>query len=319
VYDEKDDPIAVKALVYTPGEIDYVYDYSKAIYVNDIRLDLKNAEVEYKGIASKFDDLEAGQKIYYIYYRGSTTPKIAPHAIIEVVGETVTGVLERVAYNADGDVISLVVEGKTYSAITGGLKPADFSDDFIGKEVNLYLDRDGKVFKVELVKAPIADWFVGLIIGRSQDVSGKYVTIFTEEDYEITVAYVYSDEVKVNQAVYAKIYGDGKIYFAGAAADPDTDGRPKSVAVAAYAYQNQVKGLVTKVVGDAVYVKYPVSGAIYKEFVFSAKDAVWLQAVTGGYEVRPVQAQKGDNVKVYVPESSTNTPYDGRIMLGIVY
>ena len=129
--------------------------------------------------------------------------------------------LERVAYNADGDVISLVVEGKTYSAITGGLKPADFSDDFIGKEVNLYLDRDGKVFKVELVKAPIADWFVGLIIGRSQDVSGKYVTIFTEEDYEITVAYVYSDEVKVNQAVYAKIYGDGKIYFAGTAADPD--------------------------------------------------------------------------------------------------
>ena len=72
VYDENDKPIAVKALVYKPGEIDYVYDYSKAIYVNGIRLDLKNAEVEYKGIASKFDDLEAGQKIYYIYYRGST-------------------------------------------------------------------------------------------------------------------------------------------------------------------------------------------------------------------------------------------------------
>jgi hypothetical protein len=82
-----------------------------------------------------------------------------------------------------------------------------------------------------------------------------------------------------------------------------------------------VKGLVTDVVGDTVKVKvkYTVTGDIYKEFVFSAEDAVWLQAVTGGYEVRPVQAQKGDIVKVYVPESSTDTPYDGKIMLGIVY
>ena len=33
VYDEDDVPIAVKALVYKPGEIDLVYDYSKAVYV----------------------------------------------------------------------------------------------------------------------------------------------------------------------------------------------------------------------------------------------------------------------------------------------
>ncbi|HHY69749.1 MAG TPA: S-layer homology domain-containing protein, partial [Firmicutes bacterium] len=301
VYDENDKPIAVKALVYTPGEIDLVYDYSKAVYVGGSRLDLKNAEVEYKGIVSKFDDLEAGQKIYYIYYKGSTTPKIAPHAIIEVAGETVTGVLNRVAYNADGKVISLVVEGKTYSAVSGGIS---VSSDFIGKEVNLYLDRDGKVFNVELVKPPISDWFVGLITGKSQDKDGKYVTIFTQEDYEITVPYVVYEgsEPAVGQAVYAKIYEDHKIHFAPWASNTSAPSSYYSVAVAVYVYEPVTDekvstGIVTAhdTTNKEIEVRYSktVGGHVYsKTETFSFIDeTLWLQSLPGGvYEVRPVQA-----------------------------
>ena len=42
VYDEDDVPIAVKALVYTPGEIDLVYDYSKAVYVGGSKMCIRD-------------------------------------------------------------------------------------------------------------------------------------------------------------------------------------------------------------------------------------------------------------------------------------
>ena len=327
VHDEDDVPIAVKALVYTPGEIDLVYDYSKAVYVGGSRLDLKNAEVEYKGIVSKFDDLEAGQKIYYIYYKGSTTPKIAPHAIIEVAGETVTGVLEQVTYNALGKVTSFKVGGKTYSAISGGLV---VSADFIGKEVNLYLDRDGKVFNVELVKAPIEGWFVGLITGmRRVYVSGTakdLVTIFTEKgeievEYE-TVAVTDANKPAVNKAVYAIVGTDNKITFANMA------GGTNSVAVAAYVYKPAGKTVSTGIVtahdttSKKIEVRYSITVAdtpYHEDKAFTFVDeTLWLQSLPGGvYEVRPVQAYRNDTVKVY--EGPAGTPFAGQIMLCIVY
>ncbi len=311
VYDEKDDPIAVKALIYTVDTIDGIHKDNMAIYVDAGRLALKDAEVEYKGIASKFEDLETGQKIYYIYYKGSTTPKIAARAIIEVAGEAVIGVLEEVAYNASGNVISLVVDGKTYSAIKGGI---DDVGAFIGMKVELYLDRDGKVFKVKQIDVPLKDRFVGLITGKSKDKDGSYVTIFTEEDCAITVEYT-GVEPKIGRAVYAKIYEDGKIHFA---ASVSTGPPPTSVSVDAYVYayggKTDSTGIVTGYTNDGIKVKYSVT--VDEDEILDTKtfelhsDILWLQSIPGGYEVRTKPAV-GQTVKLYLLNDD--------VILGIVY
>jgi len=171
-------PIAVKAVKYEFGTVTDVYPYRSAIYVDSERLELgKLDEVIYQGAVEKFADIKKGDFVHYIYDEDNG------HAILIVVRDTYTGKLVEITY--DG---KLKIDDKLFTPISG----LAVDDELFGKQVTVYLNKDGKVFDIEGLEPATIPYFHGIvqavstrIVENNPAYFAKFLTVDGEVEYRV--------------------------------------------------------------------------------------------------------------------------------------
>lgn len=275
-------PIAVKALKYTVGTVEAVYPYRSAIYVDSIRLDLGDLdEVIYQGAVEKFADIKVGDTVHYIY------DKPNGHAILIVVRDTYTGKLVEITY--DG---KLKIDDKVFTPVSSLTVPTEL----VGQKVTVYLNKDGKVFKIEGITAPGFAPFYGIVVGVSTRIVdgnvayyAKFLTVDGEVEYRVNIL---PDTDKV---VYVEVY------------DTTTKkcSSPTRVPATGYAVVEEVKETSTR--GEWSIIKVP--GDTGDTFNFYEDEVLWVEKTSEGYVQRP-RPYPGDEVVLYV--------VGGKVKVGIV-
>ncbi len=272
-------PIAVKALKYTVGTVEAVYPYRSAIYVGGTRLDLGDLdEVIYQGAAEKFADIKEGDVVHYIYDEDNG------HAIVVVVRDTYTGKLVEITY--DG---KLKIDDKVFTPVSG----LTVSSTLVGQKVTVYLNKDGKVFKVEGISAPAFTDFYGIVAGVStRVVSGevayyaKFLTVDGEVEYQVKVL------PEKNKVVHVEVYEPGSALkkCSPVTATPTTG----------YALVKEVKPDAN--IRDKWEIKVEIGGSEHT-YEFYEGEVLWAEDTSAGYVQRP-RPYPGDEVVLYLDASN---------------
>ncbi len=163
-------PIAARAFTYDLGRVTDTYGYGKRldVYLEDTtfagsKLDLYDFDVEYVGVDG-FEDLEEDDILHFIYDADNDS------ALIIVVRDVYEGTLTEITY--DG---KLKVNGKVFAASDNVRETAA---EKIGSTVTLYLDKDGKVFKIEGEDFTEFAEIYGVVQARAARVVNKKVRTF---------------------------------------------------------------------------------------------------------------------------------------------
>ncbi len=263
-------PIAVKALKYTVGTVEAVYPYRSAIYVDSIRLDLGDLdEVIYQGAVEKFADIKVGDTVHYIY------DKPNGHAILIVVRDTYTGKLVEITY--DG---KLKIDDKVFTPVSSLTVPTGL----VGQKVTVYLNKDGKVFKIEGITAPGFDPFYGIVVGVSTRIVdgnvayyAKFLTVDGEVEYRVNIL---PDTDKV---VYVEVYDT---------TTKKCSSPTRVVPATGYAVVEEVKETSTR--GE-----WSIKGPPGHTFNFYEDEVLWAEKTSEGYVQRP-RPYPGDEVVLYL-------------------
>ncbi len=266
-------PIAVKALKYTVGTVEAVYPYRSAIYVDGARLDLGDLdEVEYEGAAEKFADIKVGDVVHYIYDKGNG------HAILIVVRDTYTGKLVEITY--DG---KLKIDDKVFTPTTTALSAAQ---GLVGQKVTVYLNKDGKVYKITGITSPTFADFYGMVVGVSTRVVdgdtayfAKFLTVDGEVEYRVNA------RPTKGKVVHVEVYSSTEKKCTEVSATPGTD----------YAVVDRVEETTTRGKWE-IEVTIAGTSSIYN---FYDDEVLWLEETSAGYVQRP-RPYPGDEVVLYL-------------------
>ncbi len=267
-------PIAVKALKYTVGTVTDVYPYRSTIYVGGNRLDLGDLdEVIYQGAAEKFADIKKGDVVHYIY------DETNGHAIVVVVRDTYTGTLKEITY--DG---KLKIDDKVFTPESG----VTVDPVFFGEKVTVYLDKDGKVFRIQGPTSTEIPIFYGIV----QAVSTRWVDNDTEYFAKIlTVDGEVEYQVETKPTVGWIVYKTGTV--------PNTNivtwdrlGVAQSVSGSVY----DVK--IERGVGT-IGINIDGNESNKSSYTFDEDEVLWAEDTSAGYVQRP-RPYPGDEVVLYL-------------------
>lgn len=179
IYDG-DDVNYVVALGYTTKIVDSVNETYEKIYFTAGSLSLKDYDnVAFSGDAAELADIEEGDVVQYIT-DGSE------NAIVIVTRNVVTGTFTK----------------KTSTKITVGGVEYKYTTDatLLGEEVELTLDKDGKVVAMAQVSEEEAQEVVAVVLGKddseSFDVTTYKVKVFTQDG--VTVVYSLASDAKID-------------------------------------------------------------------------------------------------------------------------
>lgn len=290
-------PIAVKAIKYRTGTVLETYKYGTRldIYLEGIgRLDLYKYGVEYMGSVDEFDDIEEGDVVHYIH----DSRKDIKRAVIIVVRDVYKGTLTEITYAG-----KLKVDGKLFDVANKSL--LGDAGEYVGGAVTLYLNKDGKVFRIDGTEASEARDFYGVIQGTSskwdaKDRQIKYYANILTVDGEIEHEYEYNGEedvvgkavkgnldsvLKVETSVLKEVYGEFLVV--------------DKVEV------DKITGTVTLITTD--------TGLPKANYDFSPDTTLWLEGKAGSYQIRP-RPFRHDKVMLYYVDGDG----DRDVVVGIV-
>ena len=261
--------IAVKSAKYEIGKVKDIYAYGKTrkdIYLDDNTLRLAEYDVEYEGAVESFSDIKKDDVIHYL--ENSTYKR----AIIVVVRDVVEGKLTEITY--DG---KLKVDGKAYTLSEKVL--ADDVVNLIGGTVTLYLNKDGKVFRVDGDAPEVVTAFYGVIQAtqRKWDSEAKKTKLFAKVlTSDGDVEYVCED-ASVGKVVYAVVEDE----------------------VAEFDYSvPKVEGTVTKVDSTNKKITVVLEDETTRTLSYTDK-ALWLEGDDAPYDTRP-RPYTDDKVVLYL-------------------
>jgi hypothetical protein len=275
-------PIAVKVLKYTVGTVSAVYPYRSAIYVDDSvgshRLNLGDLdEVIYQGAVEKFADIKVGDIVHYIYDEDNE------HAILIVVRDAYTGKLIEITY--DG---KLKIDDKAFTATTTALSDAE---GLVGHKVTVYLNKDGKVFKIEDLQGPAVTTFYGIvqavstrIVENAPAYFAKFLTVDGEVEYRVGIRPTVGKAVKVSSDTTTTILDD--VTFSDLTPQFGLDSDGPIFKVAEEVYETATRGVWTVKVEGTPYT-------------FVEDEVLWAEKTSEGYVQRP-RPYPGDEVVLYV-------------------
>jgi len=305
IYDKDDKPVAVKALDYEIGTVSetYVYgDSRKDIYFKDENDDtpdtlrLAKAEVEYFGV-DDFGDIKEDDIVHFITYKDSKD--VVKRALVIVARDiykgTVTEIISDKEWKVDGKIFEIDED------------VVAFEGEPVGAKVTLYLDKDGKVFKVTGTGHGEAaeEQFYGVV----QKVVGKLVENEPKYFYSILVKY---EKLDADYVVEEIEYENGE----------------KVAKVGDFVYMSDenltICGLVYETLDDENELQpLVVTGVEKKKITFKDVDGtthtvedydavLWLEGKAGKYQVRP-RPHLDDKVVLYKVDSGEND-----IVIGVV-
>jgi len=286
-------PIAVKALKYTVGTVEAVYPYRSAIYVDGNRLDLGDLdEVIYQGAVEKFADIKVGDVVHYIYDEDNE------HAILIVVRDTYTGKLIEITY--DG---KLKIDDKVFAATSDVVDDAE-DNNLVGHKVTVYLNKDGKVFKIEDLQAPAVTTFYGIVQAVSTRIVenvpayyAKFLTVDGEVEYRVSSRPDVGKVVEVSLDAATTTILDDVTCTELTPAFGYVSGDPK-FEVAEKVYETTTRGVWT--------IKVEGISTLY---TFVEDEVLWAEETSEGYVQRP-RPYPGDEVVLYLD--------GGEVKVGIV-
>ncbi len=304
IYKDKD-PVAIKALKYEVGTVAEIYVYGdsrKDIYFEESdvpALRLAKADVDYYGVDG-FEDIKKDDVVHFFHHEDDKD--ITKRAVVVVARDIYKGTVTEIVSGK-----TWKIDGKTFEY---ELPAGEDEGDYLGNEVTLYLDKEGKVFKVELESGPeVEETFVGIVqkIVRKWDTKEKktinLATILTDEG-EIEVEYTEQvDGLNVSFKVGAPVvYEEGKLTVLESVDIDKKDGE--------YSADHAFTVLDVDTSRSAKTVKFDIGDATVanelltdEKFLVEYEEVLWVEGKAGETQIRP-RPHQDDKVVLYVHEDA---------------
>jgi hypothetical protein len=165
ILDENNAPKYVIAVNYRWGVVDTVNaTYERIVFdgfSNEGSITLRDYDITWVGAAESFEDLEEDDVVQYI--RNTSEEK----AILVVTRNSVTGTFDKLTENSS-NVLTAYIDGVGYSEprVESGNESVGITNDKIGDEVTILLNKDGKVVKMTTVSSSASDETYAVVVAK---------------------------------------------------------------------------------------------------------------------------------------------------------